>query len=309
MLRFTNTVHKITKVQQENYRELREVISPSSFNLYPSSLHICYTLADSEVYLGDGFAFGKLSDEYGGYWTVNSMRGLGNKDFDLIIDFINNSGSKISEFRNVTQSLALNLSDSYKYNAFEEDSGLHQYTYKIYDFITLNGSGYSKVRREITKFLNLYSSQIKIKEVTKFECNTKKLSSYRKLFNGWQGFGTNGSTNSEDEEYTFNNFLELQNYDMFSVPLIIEVWYGNVLVALSVNDIVSKHYGVNYFHFSNLNLSGISYYLFYITCKLLNNYGVEILNFQEDCGIQGLRDFKTRLRPHKIEKQYSIKII
>ena len=84
--------------------------------------------------------------------------------------------------------------------------------------------------------------------------------------------------------------------------------YKDKIVGISINDIVDKNVAINLYFFCNLNMTGISHYLFYITNKHLYESGVSELNFQEDRGSIGLRRFKKLLRPFEINKMVSLQV-
>jgi hypothetical protein len=214
---------------------------------------------------------------------------------------------EIKAFRNVPESLALSLYASKKFEIQIEDPSLSQYIYSTKLSTRLLGSEYAKLRREISRFNGLYSDSLQI--IRSNQClNEQKKQLYTELFTSWCEFGVHDSRSSIDEKLTFQNFIGLTDYKSFKESIIIEIWYKDRLVGFSVNDIVSDNFAINYFHITNLNLSGISYYLFYATCIELENKGVEYLNFQEDCGLIGLREFKNHLKPFNVENQYKILI-
>jgi hypothetical protein len=154
-------------------------------------------------------------------------------------------------------------------------------------------------RRYVRKFKSLYENDMTLKVYTDDsdnEFNDEILNLYR----DWLEFGDLKELDLEEETLSFMNYLNLRGTNAYRKPYKLVVRYKGNIVGISINDIVSKNCAINFYMFSNLNLTGISHFIFHETNRLLLELGVTELNFQEDLGEKGLRQFKKRLRPISI---------
>jgi hypothetical protein len=87
----------------------------------------------------------------------------------------------------------------------------------------------------------------------------------------------------------------------------IGVFVDDKLGALSIQEIVDEQYAVVHFEYGDIAYSGITSVIRQASAKYLADKGCLLINFEQDCGIPGLRKAKALWRPTSYLKKYIVR--
>ena len=293
---------RLSEASIEDLSHMRNLVDPLSSLHQPSIMYLWFNADNSsKVLLFDNFFLAllhPLGDEP--FWTISGKNLNANDVYEINEACRINSITKLSNVpQNMLESGLENMSLS---QISESTSSFNDYIYDINEQSNCVGHKFVDMRYQVRHFFNIYGKETKI--FTTSNLKNIKRENIDHLFDNWLHFGTDGSANPEAERLAFDKLLELPVKNYFSELFITQVVYKNNLVGLSLNEINSDGNAINHFHKANLNLSGISYYLFYTIMNNLEKKHISYLNLQEDCGIEGLKLFKHKMRPAFMYKYY-----
>jgi len=294
-------VKKLSDISNDNVLSIHKIIHPFSSFLFPSIMHLWYNKNNNSIsYTTNTYNLALLyptNDRP--FWSLSTRAELNKSDL-IEIKHIVDSVHPASELRFSTISEVADIEDSSLFAIEPDDLSYYDYIYDVSDLEKCIGKKYEDTRRHIRKFYDVYGHAITTKTITNWE----DLQSYKQqayeLFDDWTHSATEGSKDYQDEERAFKLFLDADKSELFGEIIVILFFYHDKLIGYSINEIYDKKYALNHFHKSNLNLSSIGHYTFYAVAVELGRNGVSFLNFQEDCGIGGLRMFKHKMRPSQV---------
>jgi hypothetical protein len=190
-----------------------------------------------------------------------------------------------------------------------DDRDYGEYIYDCFDQAACAGGRFEGMRRQVRSFFKQYGGALTVKVDSSPTADTLTHQSVMHLFDDWLHFGTDGSLDAHDEAEALKAFFDPRNHMFFNEMVIIRLLYNDRLVGFSVSEILNDNYATNIFHKTNLNMSGISYYMFYTMMEILQQKDIQYLNFQEDVGIPGLRAFKEKMKPDFIDTRCRIEFL
>lgn len=163
----------------------------------------------------------------------------------------------------------------------------------VYDACALKlheGSEYASLRRKLNRVPSEFVVRgIKLEDHHKIE----------KLFDEWET--VRPKRKDEVEHYAFEKLLTFAD----QLPIqFYGVYEGESLRAFSAVEITPQNELMIHFIKSDTNIVGLSEYMFVHLCDHVDDK-VSIINFQQDLGIEGLRQYKTSLRPREIRAVYT----
>lgn len=298
--------YRISDLDPKNRSELIKLCDPRYCGTYPSICRFWYDFSDGcEYVIEQNFLVAKtITFDGSASWTASGSLNSQNDylRFVEICEFF-----EIKYFKYCSDNFTSSLLKHDKKELFSfkpSDETGYDYLYDVKEISGCSGGKFEDLRRQLKKFNELYSDKITIKITTDKKDIVQ--SNVMHLFDDWLEFGTDGSKSPEAEVLAIDRFFEQSGHKYFGNMIAIEIFHLQSLVALSINELVDSKSAINHFQKANLNMSGISYYLFYKACETLKDAGIEILNFQEDAGIPGLRQFKNKLRPSAIWQSFDI---
>lgn len=273
------------------------LLDPRNDNLYPALIkdEANYN-NEARFMINKNVVIGKLSrKKYGQFWTLGSKKLITAKDIVEASKIAKKIDSSFNNFVLVSKAkIDKNLPDHIELKA----SGRHEsgYIYSTKKIAHMHSARHATFRRYVKKFKNIYENDLQI-EVHRDDGDSKHNKELLNLYHDWLDFAGLSEHDLEEETLSFMNYLNLRDSGAYRKPYKIIVRYKGKIVGISINDIVSKDSAINFYMFSNLNLTGISHFIFHETNRHLREMGIKELNFQEDLGDIGLRQFKKRLRP------------
>ena len=180
------------------------------------------------------------------------------------------------------------------------------YIYECGEQTLLAGSKFQTRRRTHRLFEKIYDNQyeLRIMEGTDALKHPEVIS----LFDDWQAFGTEGSSDNKAEEIAFSNYINSDVIARFADTVTLELFIKNKLVAFVALERIGNFAATCHFQKCNLNISHANDFFFWQINKFLFGENRHLYNFQEDADIAGLANYKQRLRPYIIESKFEIKI-
>ena len=187
-----------------------------------------------------------------------------------------------------------------------EDADQHDYIYDAREHSHLKGRKFSWHRRKINKFLkNTVDDTVETRfiDLRKYNQQVKYVNSYHV----WQ----KASDEIPEERYAQERkAIEryLKNIDKLTSQYALGVYINKVLSGIVMFEIDGPNRKYFTVHFMKVNYEheGIFNYLFFQLAQRADEVGIKYINFEQDLGIQGLRTFKTLLKPCEMLKKYTI---
>ncbi len=305
----TTVLSKISVNTLSNLTSVRGVLDPFCSFLHPSIVALWYNDKNQALYLPtDRYVLGKLFPiKEEPFWSLASKTPLGSPDLEEAIKTIQETDRSATSIEVIPKNSLANASG--KLNSLEVQDVDEKFSDYIYDLkITTAclGGQYEDMRRHVRRFFNLYGKYTKLEIYEGWEYVRKYKKHAYHLFEDWTHYSTEGSRDYTQEEHAFDTFFQKDLKNIFGDIYIVILRYKNKVVAYSINEKIDNSTVMNHFHKANLNLSSISHYMFYSCSMLLAQKGFHYLNFQEDCGIVGLRAFKKKMRPATLTELLSV---
>lgn len=286
-------------------------LDPFNDVLYPAIIKDNFNHNNkARLFLDKNFIIGRLHhQDLDPYWSLASPNPLSHKDLLRAKSVAEAHDEKFNKFQYVSGISLTNLPKGKQFKTKAHSQDHYAYIYDIDEVSEMNHKHHSSLRRYVKKFVNSYGHKLEITLYDSLESLLVNKDKHQQLHSDWIESSDNKSPSKIDELRYFKNFLFNPQPKVYRDPLFIEVSYGGHLVGVSINDVVSENTAINYYHFGNLNISGISYFLLHYTAKCLRDRGVKYFNFQEDCGSLGLRNFKQKMAPIITNKLFSLSFL
>lgn len=231
----------------------------------------------------------------------------GNQIWSILGD--TNIDQSLNELLNISQVISLvpettvqNIEDKHLFN-INEGRDNFDYIYKLSDLTKLEGKKYKKIRNKSNNFTAENGSRDLSITVKK---NIDHLDSkkYIDIDRIWANHPV-----AEDKYLNSDGrALEilLSNADKFDL-LVIEIMVDGEIKAFSINEILNKKYAICHFEkvikSYHANLS--SFFVTEVAKKIIET-GCSLVNWEQDLGLEGLRQSKMSYNPTGFLKKYTI---
>jgi hypothetical protein len=181
-----------------------------------------------------------------------------------------------------------------------EDKDNHDYILSTEEIGSLAGNKYGPKRNFVNRFLRLHS-EFETRELDLI--NKKAVKDIFRLFEHWAK-KKNASPEETKTEYTaIKRLLQIVNLLNISV---IGIYKDNRLIAFSINELGHDSYGTIHFEKADTDFIGLYQYLKHLTAQKLQEKGYKYINYEQDLGIDGLRQAKESWQPVHYLKKYTI---
>jgi hypothetical protein len=181
-----------------------------------------------------------------------------------------------------------------------EDIDDNEYIYHTKQFVDLDGSKYSRLRREITTFERQFPNR-RIEEhdlADKTSCDFLR----NQLYSWDKAFSTNLTSRQEmpviDATFMYGAVIGYRNYSLY----VDDQLAGFILYqTLPQQDcVIINHIKASYEFRYTFD------YIFIEFARDMFKRGVDFINFEQDLGIAGLREHKMALRPFTFLRKYTL---
>lgn len=185
-----------------------------------------------------------------------------------------------------------------------EDRNNFDYIYKIEHLSGLKGGKYETHRQQINQFHKKHTNW-KVNVINFQEMDHKKdiLNLYKKwLLN--KGIDPTLDLEYQNEFRALNRLLSISKTLKHKL-VCFAVYVENDLVGFIINEHTNDH-NIIHFEKAHIDYKGAYPFLMQQNSKILENFNLKYLNFEQDLGIESLKFTKTKLRPSHFLKKYQV---
>ena len=216
---------------------------------------------------------------------------------DNIIDDAKQYNKKVA-FNSITEKSKNIISKFYKDRFVIEDSqDLYEYIYNIDDLAYLQGPKYHSKRNEVSLFFRKYKDDLCIKLIGDEDINNIK-----QLFNAWIEIDDKRNANPQ---LLFENkelLIALENYKELNLIGTV-IYIQNDLAGFVIGTKLNNDYVDEMIEKGDIKYKGVYKVLNSEFPKMCMEQNFKYVNFEEDLGVEGLRNMKKLYHPsHYIKK-------
>jgi hypothetical protein len=182
-----------------------------------------------------------------------------------------------------------------------EDRDNFDYIYLVNDLANLQGGKNHSKRNLISQYSRFHGTQSLEKELDLSDEKVQK--DIEKVLQRWATSRGKESTETRDELTAVKRALE--HHKILEMRAF-GVYQGDELIAFTIFEILSNKVAVGHFEKADANYKGVFEHLNYSFAKHLASLDVEIINTEQDLGVEGLRKSKESYHPAEYIKKYTI---
>ncbi|CEQ09493.1 Uncharacterized conserved protein [[Clostridium] sordellii] len=294
------------EIDIDSYKELRPFFNSVDYEACEycfTTLYMWRDMYKTSYYIEDDFAI--IVGEYEG--DRFSVLPLAKKDkihkaIAFMINYFKNEDHRIY-LRAVTKEVVELLQKDYP-GRFEyiEERDYFDYVYDAESLRTLKGRKNQKKRNHLNYFIKEYEGRVKYKKLDKEnfdDCIT--------LLKAWT---VNKEENGDKEEGIDDEFVAIKkifdHYDVLREDVKISgIYIDNKLEAFTIGEKINEHMAVIHIEKANPEIRGL--YPYINQQFLVNEFpDVELVNREEDLGLEGLRKAKLSYHPCKFVEKYTV---
>ncbi|CEQ23059.1 Uncharacterized conserved protein [[Clostridium] sordellii] len=294
------------EIDIDSYKELRPFFNSVDYEACEycfTTLYMWRDMYKTSYYIEDDFAI--IVGEYEG--DRFSVLPLAKKDkihkaIAFMINYFKNEDHRIY-LRAVTKEVVELLQKDYP-GRFEyiEERDYFDYVYDAESLRTLKGRKNQKKRNHLNYFIKEYEGRVEYKKLDKEnfdDCIT--------LLKAWT---VNKEENGDKEEGIDDEFVAIKkifdHYDVLREDVKISgIYIDNKLEAFTIGEKINEHMAVIHIEKANPEIRGL--YPYINQQFLVNEFpDVELVNREEDLGLEGLRKAKLSYHPCKFVEKYTV---
>lgn len=179
-----------------------------------------------------------------------------------------------------------------------------EYIYSASGLANYSTPEYASKRRRRRKFINNYANRYE--ESVQDGILPLQWSQVESLYADWAAYGTEGSHDSEPEKLAIKRIMTGELKDCCENFINILIMVDKKIAGFLIFEVISKDYATAHFIKTNLNLVGVTEYIFSLMGSTLVSRGILFSNHQDDLGISGLRNSKLTYHPVELYEKYNI---
>ena len=294
------------EIDIDSYKELRPFFNSVDYEACEycfTTLYMWRDMYKTSYYIEDNFAI--IVGEYEG--DRFSVLPLAKKDkihkaIAFMINYFKNEDHRIY-LRAVTKEVVELLQKDYP-GRFEyiEERDYFDYVYDAESLRTLKGRKNQKKRNHLNYFIKEYEGRVEYKKLDKEnfdDCIT--------LLKAWT---VNKEEHGDKEEGIDDEFVAIKkifdHYDILREDVKISgIYIDNKLEAFTIGEKINDHMAVIHIEKANPEIRGL--YPYINQQFLVNEFpDVELVNREEDLGLEGLRKAKLSYHPCKFVEKYTV---
>jgi hypothetical protein len=183
----------------------------------------------------------------------------------------------------------------------KEDPNHADYIYDTMELGTMPGRKFVKKRNQVGLFIKNYpGAEVKILDLR--DKNTK--ASIINLSAEWLKFKIEKEKVFEShEEVSVNRLLLAADaLDLFGVG----IFFNGKMIAFMINELTSCEYAIAHASKVDRSFNGVNSFLIKKNAEALAKIGKKMFNYEQDLGLENLRDAKSRFRPVLFLKKYQV---
>lgn len=185
-----------------------------------------------------------------------------------------------------------------------EDPDNHEYIYSLSDLGQRAGGKLHKKNQASRNFERLYPHVI-------FKQYDARDAEFQKhaigIFKRWEQrkFACDKECDVTDEETALRRLLQSPNANNLVVSCLYD---ADTMIGLSIDELVHDNYVIGHFVKADTTYKGVYEFLNEKTARHLLSLGAKFWNWQQDLGIEGLRQLKQSYHPTHILKKHRVKV-
>ncbi|MGC1177328.1 MAG: phosphatidylglycerol lysyltransferase domain-containing protein [Candidatus Saccharimonadales bacterium] len=181
----------------------------------------------------------------------------------------------------------------------EEDRDSHDYIVLALNFSELEGKKYASKRHGINKFLRTHENRAVIKKLNLDEKEAKEIV---ETFHKWREESEKSVDETTNELLAIERLVEQAHH--FNLRAL-GIYVDDVMVAYSIYE-TQGEYAIGHFEKALKSHPGLYDFLKHSTVVDLHKQGVKYVNYEQDLGIESLRQSKLLLHPETFLKKYTV---
>jgi len=165
----------------------------------------------------------------------------------------------------------------------------------------LSGSENQRKRNALKKFEERYENRVTGGRLDLKDSQVRK--DILQVFFDWEKSRNKSREETEDELIGTQRLLDnFSIFDLFAVGVFID----NKMVGFVISELTSAGYAVLHFEKADTSHKDIFLYLKQVNARELTSSGVKYINYEQDLGIEGLRQSKMLMHPVRFLKKYTV---
>jgi hypothetical protein len=181
----------------------------------------------------------------------------------------------------------------------EEDRDSHDYIVLALKLTELKGKDYAAKRNGRNKFIASHGDRAQLRHLQIDDNITKEIMN---TFHNWREVSEKELEQAESELLATERLLLHSNhFELMSLGIYID----DIMVAYSIYEIQGP-YAIGHFEKAIKTYPGLYDYLKHSTASELHKKGVKYINYEQDLGIEGMRNAKLLLHPETFLKKFTI---
>lgn len=205
------------------------------------------------------------------------------------------------ELRLVPEVVVKKISKHAEFNV-EEDRDQYDYVYLLKDQVVLSGKSLKNRRNKGRKFYQIFEKNLSVQKIN-FN-NPEYFKKVMAVYNDWVRSKKNLSSESIKHEKVAIKRLFDASKSFNLMGLLVSI--DDKPVGFSLCEAVNKDYAICRFHKSVLNYKHLDAFFSNLVAIELKHLGSKYLSWEQDLGVEGLREFKSSYKPIKFLKKYTI---
>jgi uncharacterized protein len=200
----------------------------------------------------------------------------------------------------IPQTVIGHIEEPVEFQIISDDDN-HDYLYDLKDHANLDSPRFRGKRKKIKRFIKEYGSRTLIRRVE--DHNESKRRELENVFREWAHGRKKDITDIQNENKAIIRILE--NASQFELETY-EILIDEKIVGFSINEILSDGYANCHFQKCLLNYANIDVFLTNFVANKLLEDGCSYSNWEQDLGVEGLKELKKSYHPVKMLEKYQV---
>jgi hypothetical protein len=181
------------------------------------------------------------------------------------------------------------------------DRDQFDYVFNLDQLIDLPGKHFKGRRNKSSRFIKIHGEDLEIRKVD-FN-NQTILNEIKNTFTRWQNEKNKTDLEVEHERKALDRILEYSShFNLIGILVLVK----DRCIGFSINEVVGENYAMSRFQKTLLTFNHLDVLLSTIVAGELKHYGCTYVSWEQDLGIEGLRQYKTSFKPEKFLKKYTV---
>jgi hypothetical protein len=185
-----------------------------------------------------------------------------------------------------------------------EDRDNYDYIYNLEELVSFAGKKYKVKRNKANGFIRTFGHDLSLRNI-RFG-NKEDETVINSVLDDWAKERQRDTEETSNENFAIRRALENSRELNLTGFL---VFINELCVGFSINEVVDRKYAICHFQKALLQYEHIDVFISNMAAKEMLHFGCAYINWEQDLGIQGLRDLKTSYQEHGFLKKYQVKLI